>query len=76
MTSSSPSPHSDVGPYIKQSQTVTITYDEGEEWEWSEDREYTKGEYMDGIVASEVYKYTQSNSKLLDAESSEIKIEP
>ena len=75
ITSSSPSPHSDVGPYIKQSQTVTITYDEGEEWEWSEDREYTKGEYMDGIVASEVYKYTKSNSKLLDAESSEIKID-
>jgi hypothetical protein len=38
VTSSSPNPYADVGPYIKADKEVTVVYDEGTENEWSEVR--------------------------------------
>ena len=61
VVSASPNPYADVGPYIKESKEVTVTYDAGTENEWSEVRSYTRGDHQDGIVASDVYKYTVSN---------------
>ena len=74
VSSSSPTPYADVGPYLKKTQQVTVIYDEGTENEWSELRDYTAGDYRDGIVASEVYQYAISDSALTDADGNEIKI--
>ena len=67
VTNASPSPYADVGPYIKENISITRTYDAGTENEWSETIDYTKGDHRDGIVASDVYKYTMSNEVFVDA---------
>ena len=74
VTSSSPNPYADVGPYIKADKQVTVVYDEGTENEWSEVRSYERGDHQDGIVASDVYKYAISNGVLQDADGNEIKV--
>ena len=70
----SPTPYADVGPYIKETKEITVTYNEGTEDEWSENRSYTRGDWQDGIVASDVYQYSISDGVLSDADGSEIKI--
>jgi hypothetical protein len=70
----SPTPYADVGPYIKEAKEVVVVYDQGTENEWSETRNWDKGQYQDGIVASDVYQYAISESALTDADGSEIKI--
>ena len=74
VASASPNPFADVGPYIKVSKEVTVTYDAGTENEWSEVRSYTRGDHQDGIVASDVYKYSVSNGVIQDADGNEIKV--
>ena len=73
-SSASPNPHADVGPYIKNNVTQSITYDAGTEYEWTENRTYTRGEYFDGIIASDVVKYTKSGSEVLDPNSNALKL--
>ena len=74
VASSSPNPYADVGPYIKETKEVTVIYDAGTENEWSEVRSYTRGDHQDGIVASDVYKYTVSDGVIQDADGNEVKV--
>ena len=69
----SPSPYADVGPYIKESKEVKVVYFEGTEDEWDETRNYTRGQWQDGIVSSDVVQYSISNGVLLDPDNKEIK---
>ena len=69
----SPSPYADVGPYIKADKQVTVTYNEGTEDEWSETRSFTRGQWQDGIVSSDVVQYSISNGILTDPNGEEIK---
>jgi hypothetical protein len=67
ISSASPSPMADVGPYIKKSQEVTVKYNEGTDDEWQELRSYTRGDWQDGIIASDVVTYTVENNSVVDA---------
>ena len=58
----SPTPYADVGPYIKEAKEIVVIYNEGTEDEWSETRNWKKGQYQDGIVASDVYQYSISDT--------------
>ena len=62
----SPSPYADVGPYIKNDITITRTYNEGTEDEWSDVEVFEKGRYADGIIQSDVFSYTVSDGVLTD----------
>lgn len=73
VSTASPSPYADVGPYIKESKEVTVVYNEGAEDEWSNTESFTKGNYRDGIVESEVYEYTISDGVFTDSDGKEIK---
>lgn len=73
VSTSSPSPYADVGPYIKANTSVTRTYDAGTEYEWSETLQYNRGDWNDGIVASDVYTYSVAAGVLTDASSAELK---
>jgi len=70
----SPSPYVDVGPYIKTTQSITTIYNEGTADQYSEVRDYTRGDWNDGIIADDVYVYTKSDNKLLDSDGNEISI--
>ena len=70
----SPTPYADVGPYIKSTQTVTRTYDAGTEYEWSESVTYTRGDWQDGIVASDVYTYTSPSDIFTDKAGSALTV--
>jgi hypothetical protein len=74
VANASPYPYADVGPYIKQSGKRTITYDAGTENEWSEEVEWTRGEWQDGILADDVYVYTADAGVFKDASNEEVKI--
>jgi|TARA_B110000881_G_scaffold183243_1_gene170375 hypothetical protein len=71
---SSPSPYVDVGPYIKTTQSITTTYNSGEEDEYRETRDYTRGDWQDGIISDDVYVYTTTNNVLNDAEGEPVEI--
>ena len=74
ISAASPSPMADVGPYIKADMEVTVIYDQGTDNEWSEVRSYTKGQYEDGIIASDVVSYTVEDNAVIDKDGG--KIEP
>jgi hypothetical protein len=74
VSAASPTPYADVGPYIKTSQDITVTYNEGTEDQWSETRSYTRGDWQDGIIEGDVVKYTVTNGVLTDPAGNEIKI--
>ena len=46
--------------------TVKTVYNEGTENEYTEERDYRKGEWVDSVVASEMYKYTVENGLVKD----------
>ena len=70
----SPNPFADVGPYIKSDFTEITTYDAGTENEYTDTREWKRGEHRDGILASDVYVYSVASSVLKDASSDELSI--
>jgi hypothetical protein len=70
----SPSPYADVGPYIKEAKEIVVIYNQGTEDEWSETRNWDQGQYQDGIVASDVYQYSISDTALTDSDGSEVKV--
>ena len=74
ITSASPSPYADVGPYIKADKEVTVIYDEGTDNEWQETRSYTKGAYQDGIVASDIVTYSVDNNALIDKDGTKLEV--
>ena len=71
---SSPSPYVDVGPYIKTTQSITTTYNSGQDNEFNETIDYTRGDWQDGIIADDVYVYTATNNVLNDAEGKPLEI--
>ena len=71
---SSPSPYVDVGPYIKTTQSITTTYNSGQDDEFRETIDYTRGDWQDGIIADDVYVYTATNNVLNDAEGKPLEI--
>ena len=75
INNASPTPYASVGPYLTKTQEVTVTYNQGQEDEWTTTNSYTAGEYYDGIVASDVYDYSVSDSVLVDEEGKEIKVD-
>lgn len=70
----SPNPFADVGPYLKTTQSIEITYEAGTENEWKETRDYTRGQWWDGIIADDVYTYTKNAGIVKDASGSDLKI--
>ncbi|MEL1226654.1 MAG: hypothetical protein VW963_07910, partial [Candidatus Neomarinimicrobiota bacterium] len=75
ISAASPSPYADVGPYIKETKTVTIKYDEGTENEWEESQTFNRGDWRDGIVSSDVVTYSLNTSNnLQDNNGDEIKV--
>ena len=72
ISSASPSPNASTGPYIKEDMTVKTVYNEGTENEYTEERDYRKGEWVDSVVASEMYKYTVENGLVKDMDGNEI----
>lgn len=74
ITSASPSPYADVGPYIKADKEVTVIYDEGTDNEWQETRSYTKGDHQDGIVASDIVTYSVDNNALIDKDGTKLEV--
>lgn len=74
VTTASPSPHADVGPYIKADVEQTIIYDEGTEVEWSQTTQFQKGDHFDGILASDVYTYSISDGAINDANGNTLEI--
>ena len=74
ITKASPSPYADVGPYIKADKEVTVIYDEGTDNEWQENRSYTKGDYQDGIIASDVVTYSVENNSLIDMDGGKLEV--
>ena len=71
VVSSSPTPYADVGPYIKEDKEIVVTYNAGTEDEWSQTEIFKRGDHKDGIVASDVYKYSVSNGVLKDGEGND-----
>jgi hypothetical protein len=74
ISSASPSPIASTGPFIKEDMTVTTIYNEGTEDQYTESRDYRKGEWVDSVVASEMYKYTAANGAVQDADGNELAI--
>ena len=74
ISSASPSPYADVGPYIKADKEVTVIYDEGTDNEWQETRSYTRGDHHDGIVASDIVTYSIDNNALIDKDGNKIEV--
>ena len=74
ISSASPSPISDTGPFIKEDMTVETIYNEGTEDQYTDTREYFKGQWVDSVVASEMYKYTAENGVVKDADGNELAI--
>jgi len=74
ISSASPSPYADVGPYIKEDKEVTVIYDEGTDNEWQETRSWTKGDWQDGIVSSDIVNYSVSDGALVDTDGNELKV--
>ena len=73
VTTAGPSPYSSVtGPYIKEDMTVVTKYNEGQEDEYTETRDWTKGQWVDSVVASEMTKYTVEGDTLKDGTGDEI----
>ena len=73
ISAASPSPYAAVGPYIKSNITVNETFGTGDD-AYTEERSYTAGEYMDGIIVDDVVIYTKSGSALKDASNNDIKL--
>ena len=74
ITSASPSPYADVGPYIKADKEVIVIYDEGTDNEWQETRSYTRGDHHDGIVASDIVTYSVDNNALIDKDGNKLEV--
>ena len=75
VSTAAPSPYSSVtGPYIKEDMTVVTKYNEGQEDEYTETRDWTKGQWVDSVVASEMTKYTVEGDILKDSAGDEIKL--
>ena len=74
VSSASPNPYADVGPYVKTTFTETTTYNAGTENEYTDTRDWTRGEHRDGILASDVYVYSVDTSVLKDASSDDLSI--
>ena len=72
ISKASPSPMADVGPYIKADIEVTVIHDEGTDNEWTELRQYTKGDHEDGIIESDVVSYTVENNTVIDKDGGKI----
>jgi hypothetical protein len=75
VTTSSPTPYAPVGPFLTKTQEIQVIYNEGQDDEWTTTESFEEGQHWDGIVASDVYKYSISNSTLTDAAGSEIKLD-
>ena len=71
----SPRPFADVGPYIKANVSMTTTYNEGTEDEWQDTKTWSRGDYNDGILASDVYTYTSDGSTIKDAAGENLEID-
>jgi len=69
ITEPSPSPYLDIGPYI--SQDITVSRGSGEN---TYNESFTKGQWYDGIRASEVVKYTISDSIVYGPSGAELKV--
>jgi len=74
VSSSSPSPMAAVGPYYKSTFSVETVYNAGTDYESKETREYTAGQYVDGILATNVFTYTVANGVISDPSGNELKI--
>ena len=74
ISSASPSPNASTGPFIKEDMSVTTIYNEGTDNEYSETREYKAGDWVDSVVASEMYKYTVSDGVVKDMDGNDIAI--
>ena len=70
----SPTVYADVGPYIKTTFVETTVYNEGTADEFKDERDWTRGQWFDGIIADDVYVYTTTNGSLTDAAGSELSI--
>ena len=67
-------PYADVGPYYKTTFSITTTYNAGTEYESRDTREYKAGEYIDGILATNVFEYDVANGVVSDSSGNELKI--
>ena len=74
VSASSPSPYVDVGPYIKTTVSKTTIYNEGTDDQYSETRDYTRGDWADGIIDDDVYEYTSANGVLKDNDGTQLEI--
>ena len=54
---------------------MTTTYNEGTEDEWQDTRTWSRGDYNDGILASDVYTYTSDGSTIKDAAGENLEID-
>ena len=66
ISSASPTPNASTGPYIKEDMTVTTIYNEGTDDQYTDTRDYRKGEWVDSVIASEMYKYTVESGSVKD----------
>jgi len=74
VTTSGPSPFEAVGPYVKTAFTQTIIREAGTDNEWEETRNWSVGDYMEGQIIGDVYKYTKAGAVLSDQAAAELKI--
>lgn len=74
VSAASPSPYSSTQTNLAEDMNVSITYDAGTENENTQQRSYQAGDWMNSIIASELYTYTVSSGKLLDADGNEISV--
>jgi len=74
ISSASPSPNASTGPFIKEDMSVTTIYNEGTDDEYSETRDYQAGDWVDSVVASEMYKYTVADGVVKDADGTALAI--
>ena len=73
VSSASPTPYANVGPYLKSNVTETVSYGSGADT-WTETRTYSAGEYFDGIIVDDVISYTKSGSAVKDSSNNDVKI--
>lgn len=75
VSSSSPSPYADTQTNLKDAMNdIDIVYNAGTIDENTVTRSYSAGAWMNSLIASELYVYTVSDGKLLDADGNEISV--